>query len=200
MTETARHTETRWIDVGPRAKAEVHVIATAGPQNSASAGAAEYLWCERGAGPVPVVELLPSYEAAARIVLGGEASHLLVPNGHPSVTAFYEEAGLRFSTAFVHSTFYVLAGTRTTNRAIPRIAIPPGLSAVAVRLLADRFEAFRVCDAGQDDEALAAVQDDRADLTVLTVDRARACGLSVLPGPYRSQMLWSVFLPSPSVS
>lgn len=200
MTETVRTTETRWIDVGPCAKAPVRVIATAGTQSSASASAAEYLWCERGAGPVPAVELLPSYESAARTVLSGEASHLLVPNGHPSVTAFYENAELRFSTAFVHSTPYVLAGTWATDREVPRVAIPAGLSAVAARLLAGRFETFRVGDAGEDNEALAAVQDGRADLTVLTIDRARACGLPVLPSPYRSQMLWSVFRPVPPVS
>jgi hypothetical protein len=143
--------------------------------------------------------LLPSYEAAARTVLDGTASHLLVSNGHPDIAAFYEDTNLRFSSAFLHSTPYVLVGDVPLDCEMPRVAVPAGLSAVAARLLAEHFSSFVVSNVGHDDEAVAAVRDDRADLTVLTSDKAGVCELPVLPGRHLSRMLWAVFLPSAPV-
>jgi hypothetical protein len=194
MTDPGRFTDTRWIDVGSPAKASIQAIATAGHTGSASARAAEFLWCERGDGRAPRVQLLPSYEAAARAVLEGAASHLLVSNGHPDIAALYEDTNLRFSSAFMHDTPYVLVGDVPRDFDAPRVAVRTGLSAVAVHLLAQHFLSFVVSDVDHDDEAVAAVRDDRADLTVLTCDQARACDLTVLPSRHTSRMLWTVFL------
>ncbi|WP_217143238.1 hypothetical protein [Streptomyces sp. AC627_RSS907] len=199
MTDPGQFTETRWIDVGPRAKTPIDAIATAGRTGSANARAAEFLWCERGHGGLPRVQLFPSYEAAARNVLDGTASHLLVSNGHPDIATFYEDTNLRFSSAFLHSTPYVLVGDVPLDFEAPRVAVPAGLSTVAARLLAEHFPSFVVSNVGHDDEAVAAVRGDRADVTVLTSDKASACALPVLPGRHTSRMLWTVFLPSAPV-
>ncbi|MGP4050856.1 hypothetical protein [Streptomyces sp. 2A115] len=196
MIGTGRSTETRWIDVGPQAKAPVRSIATAGLPRSASAQAAEHLWCERGDGPVPSIELHASYDEAAHTLLHGLTSHLLIPNGRSDIVSFYEDTRLRFSSAFVHSTNYVLVSSGEHAASTPQVAIPAGLSAVAAQLLHERFSSFVVQDVLHEGEAVSKVRNGGADLTLLTADAAESCGLPLLEGHHLSQMLWSVFIPS----
>lgn len=173
-------------------------IATLGPPGTSSEAAGRYLAHAFGEPAEERVALFGTYEDAARTVVSGAASRLLVANAYHGINTFYMEPRLTLEQAFVFDTAqYGLAVRPDTPLPVNVHAVThPAPRDLIYQLAPAGYRVSMIQMVASTSAAAAQVSDGEADMALTTSAAARLYGLEFISRTRRIRMLWSVFVRS----